>query len=608
MRSLGAVLLLLSLLPSGQAQELEWRRPVPHGGPQHFALTSDGHIYTTFTGPSPYQGAGNVYTNVHRFSGFLWAFDPDVQPQWTAQIDSEGDIATDRDVLRLTTAADGSILVTGSYRDTLYWKHPIATFSNFQATASGTQPGWTPSDLFLLRVSTNGNLLDARSLGGHDNQFVSGLAASSNGDTVLAGAFRNWAEFGSTVLSVPGGGHWVTTVDSNGLPRWAKSLAFTNYIEGPVITTDRAGNIVLAGAFVGELTVGDASLTAQRDLYLAKFSPSGDLLWLKHGAGAGDEAVTDIASDDAGNIYLSAGMVVWQSDSPEEVRFAPDTKITASHFVVKFDADGNALWAIPEELSDITVGPDGNLYGTGLIQGTRSVGSFDFTSVGSWDTLLAQFSPDGAVTWARAVPDSHAPRSVAVSADGGIYALYGGGTFPGPAAYIARYSMQGPEILQQPRDTTVSQGEPAELNVEVRADTNVTYQWMRNNVALADSDRVTGATSARLRIANASRDDEGDYTVRIQDSTGTILSSAARLHVLAPVQFTTIAQIATDLVRLTFEARANLTYRFEGSYDLTNWVFITNSGPNNLSKPGEVLVIDRVDPEEKERFYRAVSQ
>jgi hypothetical protein len=607
MRLPGAILLTVFLLQSARAQELEWMRPVPYGSPHHFVLGPGGDIYTTFTGPSPYQGAGNVYTNVHRFAGFLWRFNNEVQSQWTAQIDSQRDIAADKDVLQLTTGADGSILVAGSYEDTLYWNHPSATTSNFQATAAGTQPGWTPADVFLLRVSTNGNLLDAKSLGGHDYQFMSALAASSNGDTVLAGAFRRWAEFGSTVLAEPGGGHWITSVDSNGVPRWAKSLAFTNYIEGPVMTIDHAGNIIVAGAFLGELSVENSRLSAQRDLYLAKFSPSGDLLWLKQGQGDADEAVTAIASDQAGNIYLSARMALWHTGPAEEVRFAPEVKITGNHFIVKFDANGNGLWAIPEELSDISVGPNGNLYGTGLIQGSRSIGPFNFTSVGQWDTLVAQFSPEGDVLWARAVPDSHAPGSLAIGQDGGVYVLFGGGTYPGPGAYIARYSAQGPEIVRQPKDTTVSQGQSAELTVEVQTGAEVNFQWLRNGVALADSERVSGTTSPTLRIASATRDDEGDYTVRIQDSTGTILSSAARLHVFAPVQFTSIEQIETDLVRLTFQGANNLSYRFEATDNLTNWNFVTNSGPNNFSRPGEIIVFDRVQPDQKERFYRAVS-
>ena len=55
------------------------------------------------------------------------------------------------------------------------------------------------------------------------------------------------------------------------------------------------------------------------------------------------------------------------------------------------------------------------------------------------------------------------------------------------------------------------------------------YQWFHNGITLP------GATSSTLTLSNVQTEDDGPYTVRVTDATGSALSPAALLQVLVPI-------------------------------------------------------------------------
>lgn len=75
------------------------------------------------------------------------------------------------------------------------------------------------------------------------------------------------------------------------------------------IITDADGNIFLAGAFSGEIGIGDSSYTSvgNRDAYVAKFNPSGSLLWFRQMSASPDKKIEAkaIHIDDQGKLYVT---------------------------------------------------------------------------------------------------------------------------------------------------------------------------------------------------------------------------------------------------------------------------------------------------------------
>src|SRR5262245_48788399 len=122
---------------------------------------------------------------------------------------------------------------------------------------------------------------------------------------------------------------------------------------GQSIGTDAAGNVYVAGNVGGILSAVDT------DAYVAKYSPSGDLLWLRELSGRdslgnsfGDSA-NAIAVDAAGNSYIAG-------DFRATLDFGNNIVLTSTGaidgFVAKLDTAGTVLWA-HQFASDGNFGP-----------------------------------------------------------------------------------------------------------------------------------------------------------------------------------------------------------------------------------------------------------
>ncbi len=121
-------------------------------------------------------------------------------------------------------------------------------------------------------------------------------------------------------------------------------LKYTSTTVSIRTATDPAGNTYCAGSFQGTLEVGNVRITpAPNDLsvnlYVAKFDPQGQLVWLKHGGGPSNEVPNAIALDGIGSVYVSGVNGV-------NFQFGTVTVADEGTHLLKLDAaTGDALWA-----------------------------------------------------------------------------------------------------------------------------------------------------------------------------------------------------------------------------------------------------------------------
>ena len=99
--------------------------------------------------------------------------------------------------------------------------------------------------------------------------------------------------------------------------------------------------------------------------------------------------------------------------------------------------------------------------------------------------------------------------------------VLGGGKSPAPAA---------PSITTQPASETITVGQSATFSVSATGTAPLTYQWMKNNVA------ITGAASPRYATpATTSSDNGAKFNVTVTNQAGSVTSSSAVLSVSAVV-------------------------------------------------------------------------
>lgn len=88
-------------------------------------------------------------------------------------------------------------------------------------------------------------------------------------------------------------------------------------------------------------------------------------------------------------------------------------------------------------------------------------------------------------------------------------------------------TIQSPAITQQPRSQTAAPGGSVSFTVTAVGSAPLDYQWHR------DGAEISGAPETVLTLHNLHESDEGDYTVRVSNSGGSITSTVATLTVSA---------------------------------------------------------------------------
>jgi hypothetical protein len=212
----------------------------------------------------------------------------------------------------------------------------------------------------------------AKSGGGAGNEYNWGIAVDASGNSVVAGHFFSTSlSLGSATLTNLGDRDcFVVKYDPSGNVLWANRIGGL-YDDGVFdVALDASGNSYVTGYFSGIITVGSTTLTSagNYDVFLIKYDPSGIVVWAKSVGGTGQEMGWCVAVDGAGNSYLTG-------EFASSAMTAGSTTLSSAGdfdiFILKFDATGSVLWAkgIGGSLEDrgrsISVDGAGNIYTTG---------------------------------------------------------------------------------------------------------------------------------------------------------------------------------------------------------------------------------------------------
>ncbi|APR75624.1 Hypothetical protein A7982_00970 [Minicystis rosea] len=140
---------------------------------------------------------------------------------------------------------------------------------------------------FLMRLDAAGHHVWSRRfsapcLGGYSN--ILGVAvAPSTGDVVVAGSFQGQFSLGDEVLtsSSPAGDRFLASFDATGMLRWKKVFHKSNIGLGFSVAVDAHGDIAVAGPFEDPLSFGGPTLTSLGgdDIFVVKLDADGNHLW-----------------------------------------------------------------------------------------------------------------------------------------------------------------------------------------------------------------------------------------------------------------------------------------------------------------------------------------
>ncbi len=416
------------------------------------------------------DASGNVYV-VGQFEGTDVDFDPGAgthlmssaggQDIFVQKLDANGNFlwakrygsSTDDVAYGIALDDMANVHVTGRFTQTIMFDPSVVL------TSKGSADG------FVLKLSTDGDFIWAKQMGGTGFDVANGIAVDSDGGVHTTGSFTGTADFnpGAAVYNLVSQGSpsdiFVQKLDRDGNFVWAISMGGATADVGYSLGVDAAKNVYVTGNFTGIATFGSVTLNAgttnARDIFVTKINATGSLVWAKSmGLPAPHDDSFSLAVDPSGNAYVTGGF------RGNNAPFGPSIKLTSISpgvhdvFVQKINTNGTVLWAknIGGAAADsgysIALDGSGNIYTTGYFTDGADIdfdpgeGNFPLVSNGSTDVFVLKLDNDGNFGWAKSIggTGSDAGHSIVTDRLGNVYTTGrfaatvdfnpGNGTFP----------------------------------------------------------------------------------------------------------------------------------------------------------------------------------
>ncbi|WP_437808996.1 hypothetical protein [Sorangium sp. So ce1078] len=256
------------------------------------------------------------------------------------------------------------------------------------------------SDVFLVKLDAAGNVDWARQFGDAEDQAGTGVAVDGHGNIVLVGRFGGSVDFGGDekgLLTVAKSDLFIAKLDPAGDHVWSKSANATNAAEALGVAVDGAGNVVVTGSFRSSVTLGESVRTSagDKDILVIRLDENGVLQWCEDFGDDADQEGASVAVDLAGNI-LVAGSFLGSIEIGDEVRSATGA---ADAFVAKLDPASAPIWSRSfgdsgeQQGASVAIDLLGDSWVTGRFDGVIDLGSGAVTSQGAVDAFLVQLGP-----------------------------------------------------------------------------------------------------------------------------------------------------------------------------------------------------------------------
>jgi|GEM_PF-2262486 len=292
------------------------------------AITRDnsGNIYIVGSFRGSAQFGSSVLVSNGAEDAFVAALDASGNWLWANSYGSNGS----EEATGITFVSPGVLFITGY-------------FSGAMSVLPYTLACQGETDIFLVKLDTDGNVSGACSAGGSGLDRSAGIAAVNNGDLFVCGNFSSTVTFGDMLIT-PGNvsNIFVAKLDNNLNWLWVETGSGTDQKVSDLCVSV-SGNCYVTGIFSGIADFGSRHLVSlgESDAFVAKVNTENSWIWAKRFGGSYADGGNAIAVESAENILLvgyTTGNVNFGNNLSYVGAGGKDIMMAA------LNSDGNLLW------------------------------------------------------------------------------------------------------------------------------------------------------------------------------------------------------------------------------------------------------------------------
>ncbi|MEP7119311.1 MAG: hypothetical protein ABJE95_00135 [Byssovorax sp.] len=328
----------------------------------------------------------------------------------------------------LAVDQQGNVLAVGEFQGTM-------TEGAINVTSAGG------SDIFLVKLDPTGKTLWAKAFGNPADQAGYAVAVDQNGNVFITGQIVGGVNFGGGVVSAGAGNNlFVTKLDATGNHLWSKAFGDDANQAGYSVAATPEGDVVVAGELGGTVDFGvgiTLKSSGGTDVFVAKLAGAGGATtWANRYGDVNNQTANGVAVGSDGSVVLTGSIVGTCDFGGGPLKANGGSNV----FVTKLHPDGSHDWShgygsdIDNQAGlGVAIDPAQNILVVGYLKGTITFGGTiltDASAAQNTDMFVAKLSAAGAPVWARGFGDVNDQTAWAVTADSAKNVFFAG-TFAG---------------------------------------------------------------------------------------------------------------------------------------------------------------------------------
>lgn len=240
---------------------------------------------------------------------------------------------------------------------------------------------------------------------------------------------------------------------------WSKDAGSSSTAYGNSVCVDAAGNSYSCGIYISSSINFNGNIlpnSGNDDAFIVKYSKSGNVLWARNISGSLGETAFGISVDPNCNVYVTGYF------STPTILVGTTTLSTVGNsdiFIVKYDSTGNVLWAKSAGGSNddmpqgICVDANGNSYITGFFSAPSITFGITTLTCSINATFVVKYDVNGNVVWASKGGESSNGKSISVDANANTYIT---GTFSSPSSNFGGIPLTNSDVSGNTTDAFIA--------------------------------------------------------------------------------------------------------------------------------------------------------